>query len=41
MNTTEQQNLEIRLRRLEQLHLWGMTAIIIGAVAYIVVKHKL
>jgi len=41
MNEQQQiENLEIRVRRLEQLHLWGISAIFIIGVGYFLVKKK-
>lgn len=40
MNEQEQlSNLEIRVRRLEQLHIWGVTLVAVGLVFYIL-KNK-
>lgn len=39
MNQQEIQNIEVRLRRLEQLHIWGITIIAVGAV-YLLLKNK-
>lgn len=39
MNEQEIQNIEIRVRRLEQLHIWGISIIAIGAL-YLILKRK-
>jgi hypothetical protein len=35
----EQQNLEVRVRRLEQLHIWGVSILAIGLIVYLI-KNK-
>ncbi len=39
MQENEIQNIEVRVRRLEQLHIWGVSLIAIGLIFY-VVKNK-
>ncbi len=39
MQENEIQNIEVRVRRLEQLHIWGISLIAIGLIFY-VVKNK-
>lgn len=39
MNQEQLDNLEVRVRRLEQLHIWGVSIIAIGLIYYIV-KNK-
>jgi hypothetical protein len=34
------QNLEVRVRRLEQLHIWGISAVFLVGIAYLVTKTK-
>lgn len=39
MEEQEIQNLEVRLRRLEQLHIWASVAIVAG-IAFYILKNK-
>lgn len=39
MNQEQLNNLEIRVRRLEQLHIWGISIIAFGLIYY-VIKNK-
>ena len=34
------QDIEIRLRRLEQLHVWGATIVAFGLVAFLIYKNE-
>ena len=36
----DEQNLEVRVRRLEQLHIWGVSIIAIGIIVYLVKKNS-
>lgn len=37
-NTLMETDLEIRVRRLEQLHIWGMTLLAFGIIGYFAFK---
>lgn len=39
MNEEQLQNLEVRVRRLEQLHIWGVSIVVVGLVIYLI-KNK-
>lgn len=37
-NTLMETDLELRIRRLEQLHIWGMTILVFGFIGYFAFK---
>jgi hypothetical protein len=36
----ENKDLETRVRRLEQLHIWGVSILALGLIAYFLIKKK-